>query len=109
MLSSTISDKDSIYKMNGNPITKHNGFLVNKFKDFNVTVEYYRAPFQVLQSCAPDAVEKQVKTILKLDQMDITSTQWRDVDILIFNSAHWWNYEKKIRGVVIFKKRRMLR
>ncbi|KAF6141864.1 hypothetical protein GIB67_003235, partial [Kingdonia uniflora] len=75
MVSSTISDKDSIYEMNGNPITKHNGFLVYKFKDFNYTVEYYRAPFLVLQSCAPDTIEKKVKTILKLDQMDITSTQ----------------------------------
>ncbi|KAF6143247.1 hypothetical protein GIB67_039030 [Kingdonia uniflora] len=103
MLSSTISDKDSIYEMNGNLITKHNGFLVYKFKDFNRTVEYYRAPFLVLQSRVPDTVEKKVKTIQKLDQMDITSTQWRDADILIFNSALWWNYEKRIRGGCYFQ------
>ncbi|KAF6160254.1 hypothetical protein GIB67_019023 [Kingdonia uniflora] len=75
MLSSTISDKDSICEMNRNPITKHKGFLVYKFKDFNCTVEYYRAPFLVLQSRTPDTVEKKVKITLKLDQMDITSAQ----------------------------------
>ncbi|XP_051119988.1 protein trichome birefringence-like 36 [Andrographis paniculata] len=58
--------------------------------DFEMSIEYCWAPFLVELRRGRDR-----ERILNLDSIEENAKYWRGVDVLVFDSAHWWTHSDK--------------
>ncbi|KAM7255002.1 hypothetical protein ACFE04_020243 [Oxalis oulophora] len=61
------------------------------FEDYGVTIYMYRTPYLV------DIVKEPVGRVLRLDAIE-SGDAWKDMDLLIFNSWHWWVHTGASQG-----------
>ncbi|KAK9674518.1 hypothetical protein RND81_12G238200 [Saponaria officinalis] len=52
-------------------------------EEYNITIKYYRTPYLV------DVRKQKEGRILKLDSIE-DGNAWLDMDVLVFNTWHWW-------------------
>ncbi|KAJ6967442.1 protein trichome birefringence-like 8 isoform X2, partial [Populus alba x Populus x berolinensis] len=96
MLAQGVSNKSSIYEENGNPITKHKGFLSMRFSEYNLT-----GTLSCIHRPPTLGVHRQAsKMTIKVDQLHWFSRNWEGADVLMFNTGHWWNEDKTVKIVV---------
>ncbi|GLJ15360.1 hypothetical protein SUGI_0251990 [Cryptomeria japonica] len=75
---------------------KHGGATSFVAQDYNCSFEFFWAPFLIEQGIINSGNSS--KEILKLDAIENHGAYWRDVDILVFNSAHWWTHGNKVQS-----------
>ncbi|KAG7029209.1 Protein trichome birefringence-like 2, partial [Cucurbita argyrosperma subsp. argyrosperma] len=96
ILRHSISDKKRVYEISGRTEFKKKGFYAFRFEDYNCSVDFVSSSFLVRES----SFKRKNGTIetLRLDQMDPTTQMYKDADVLVFNTGHWWTHEKTSRG-----------
>ncbi|XP_074303162.1 protein PMR5-like [Silene latifolia] len=86
MISSSISRSSPTQILKGDPLTSF------RFLEYDATVSFYRAPYLV------DVDLIQGKRILMLDEISGNANAWRGVDVLVFNTGHWWTHKGSLQG-----------
>ncbi|CAI9092959.1 OLC1v1028344C1 [Oldenlandia corymbosa var. corymbosa] len=96
MLRHSIPDKKRVYEVSGRIDFKKKGVYSFRFEDYNCSVDFVSSPFLVRESSF-NGKNGSFET-LRLDLMDNTTAMYRDADVLIFNTGHWWTHEKTYKG-----------
>ena len=59
------------------------------YKDYDASVEFFWAPFLVQLR-----TDSQKKKTLYLDSMEDNGIYWQGIDVLVFESSHWWQHKR---------------
>jgi len=102
---SAASASARVYEQSGKPISRHRGYLAMVFADYNLSVEYYRAPMIVMVDRfrpANDATTSSggVRGAVRLDVMPRHADRWAGANVLVLNTGHWWNHHKTVKAYV---------
>ncbi|KAJ1403367.1 PMR5 N-terminal domain [Sesbania bispinosa] len=97
ILRNAVKDKSKVYEANGRVHFRGEASYSFIFKDYNFSVELFVSPFLVQEWEIPDKNGKKKET-LRLDLVGRSSAQYKDADVIVFNTGHWWTHDKTSKG-----------
>lgn len=97
ILRGAVKDHKKVYEASGRQHFRGEASYSFVFKDYDFTVEFFVSPFLVREWEMPDKNGSKKET-LRLDLVGRSSDQYKDADIIIFNTGHWWTHDKTSKG-----------
>ncbi|KAH7679877.1 PC-Esterase protein [Dioscorea alata] len=97
VLRNSVKDKNNVVEISGRREFKTEDFYSFLFKDYGCTIEFFQSPFLVQEWEMLDNNGHKKET-LRLDIIESSSSKYKDADVLVFNTGHWWTHEKTSKG-----------
>nr|CAB3447973.1 unnamed protein product [Digitaria exilis] len=98
ILRNSVKDKSKVFEVSGRRQFKAEGSYSFLFQDYNCTVEFFRSPFLVQEWEMPIRNGKGTRETLRLDIIDQAFPRYKNADIIVFNTGHWWTHDKTSLG-----------
>ncbi|PNY04995.1 Pmr5/Cas1p GDSL/SGNH-like acyl-esterase family protein [Trifolium pratense] len=97
VLSNSVENKSSIFEASGRQEFRTEDSYSFIFTDYNCSVEFFRSPFLVQEWEVPSQKGSKKET-LRLDLVERSCDKYKNADVLIFNTGHWWTHTKTMEG-----------
>ncbi|OMO58416.1 hypothetical protein COLO4_34662 [Corchorus olitorius] len=94
-LRESLKDKTRIFEVSSRNELKNQGFHSFRFRDYKCSIEFIKSPFLVQELNFSDKTGIRRET-LRLDM--IQGSKYKDADIIVFNTGHWWTHQKTNKG-----------
>lgn len=97
ILKSAVKDQSKVYEASGRHHFRTEASYSFIFKDYDCTIEFFVSPFLVQEWDLPEK-DGSTKETLRLDLIGRSANKYKDADIIIFNTGHWWTHDKTSKG-----------
>ncbi|WCJ23388.1 Protein trichome birefringence [Euphorbia peplus] len=101
-LRESLKNKSRIYEAPNKREFKTRTFYSFKFIDYGCSIDFVKSPFLVQEWKQSDRTGFPRET-LRLDVVPMAYSKYRDADIIIFNTGHWWTHQKTFKGKDYFQ------
>ncbi|GFP91656.1 protein trichome birefringence [Phtheirospermum japonicum] len=97
ILRNSVKNQKKVYEENGRHHFRGEASYSFVFEDYKFTVEFFVTPFLVQEW---EVAEKNgtKKETLRLDIVSHAADKYKNADIIVFNTGHWWTHEKTALG-----------
>ncbi|XP_062221836.1 protein trichome birefringence-like 1 isoform X2 [Phragmites australis] len=98
ILRNSVEDKRKVFEVSGRSQFRVEGSYSFLFQEYNCSVEFFVSPFLVQEWEMPIRNGKGTRETLRLDMINRASPRYKNADIIIFNTGHWWTHDKTALG-----------